>query len=99
MELKDFINSTLTQIADGVQSAKENADRRGYVVNPVYDSKIKKIYSIKFDLAVESEKAGGANIKVLSGGVTEKSVNRISFEVDMTLPSSPTNTPPKSPTF
>lgn len=99
MELKEFINNTLTQIANGIQSAIENADGKGYMVNPEYDRKTKKVYSIKFDLTVESGKAGSTNIKVLSGGVTEKSMNHISFEVDMTLPGTPTNTSPKRPSF
>ena len=96
MELKEFIESTLTQIAQGVQGAIEKAD--GYDVNPAYDKKNTSIYAIKFDLSIESEKDGGVNIRVLrAGGVAEKSMNRISFAVDMTLPSTPLSTPPNKP--
>lgn len=97
MELKDFINNTLTQMAEGVQMAIDNATGRGYTVNPVYDNKSSSLYVIRFDLSVESEVNGGANIKVLSGGIAEKSMNRISFEVNMTLPASEKNVPPSVP--
>ena len=34
MELKEFINNTLTQIAEGVQSAIGQSDGKDYFVNP-----------------------------------------------------------------
>ena len=34
MELKEFINKTLTQIAEGVQEAIANSEAKGYVVHP-----------------------------------------------------------------
>lgn len=95
MELKDFIESTLTQIAQGVQGAIENAD--GYEVNPAYDKKTTSTYTIRFDLSIESEKDSGANIRVLKAGIAEKSLNRISFDVNMTLPSTLLNNAPKLP--
>lgn len=99
MDLKDFISNTLTQIADGVQDAINNADGKPYLVNPTFDAKTDKSYCIRFDLSVESESKGGANIKVLSGGISERSLNRISFEVNMTLPNSGAKTPPQRPEY
>lgn len=87
MELKEFIKATLTQIAEGVQGAINDADGKGYLVNPSA-SRIAVTQTVRFDLSVESEKEGVANIKVLSGSTSERSVNRISFEVYMTMPHS-----------
>ena len=35
MELKEFINNTLTQIAEGVQGAIDQSEGRGYLISPV----------------------------------------------------------------
>lgn len=87
MELKEFIVNTIDQIAEGVQCAIEHSDGRNYLVNPstVNDG---ATYTIHFDLAVESGKDGSAGIKILNGSITEKSVNHISFDVNMSYPTS-----------
>lgn len=87
MELKEFINNTLTQIAEGVQAAINASDGRGYLVNPSA-TKIGADCKIHFELSVESGKKGEASIKVLGGSVTEHSVNHIAFDISMTLPTS-----------
>ncbi len=85
MELKEFINNTLTQIAEGVQGAIDNSVGRGYLVNPT-GNKSGSNYTVHFDLCVTSQKEGGLNIKVADGSLSEKSTNRITFDVDMLLP-------------
>lgn len=85
MELKEFISNTLTQIAEGVQEAIDNSEGKGYVVSPAVD-KIGKSCNIHFDIAVESETEGKAGIKVVGGGISKRSANRISFNLTMTLP-------------
>lgn len=85
MELKEFINNTLTQIAEGVQGAIDQSEGRGYLISPVVGN-VGETCIVHFDLLVESQKEGGANIKVLSGNVSEKVANRINFDVAMTLP-------------
>lgn len=85
MELKDFVSNTLTQIAQGVQAAIDASVGLGYTVNPTTNDG--RVYTIHFDLGIESEKEGGANIKVLNGAMREKTANRITFDVNVTLPS------------
>lgn len=85
MELKEFINKTLTQIAEGVQEAIDNAEGKGYLVSPTV-SGIGKSCNVHFDIAVESEAEGKAGIKVVGGCISKRSTNRISFDVTMTLP-------------
>lgn len=97
MELKEFISRTLTEVADGVRQAIDKAEGRGYAVNPVFDQRNTALYNIKFELSVESEVRGGASIKVLSGGASEKSLNRVSFEVSMTYPSAAQHEKPTLP--
>ena len=97
MELKEFVKNTLTQIADGVQEAINASEGKGYIVSPTSGSR--KESTIHFDLAVESEQNGGANIKVLSGNVKERTANRVTFDVDMVLPSKATKEAPKRPTY
>ena len=66
MELKEFINNTLTQIAEGVQNAIEQSNGKDYLISPA-TGKIGDSCIVHFDLSVESQKEGGSNIKVLSG--------------------------------
>lgn len=96
MELKEFINNTLTQIAEGVQTAIDTSKGGGYLVNPS-TTKIGADCKIHFELSVESGKKGEASIKVLGGSVTEHSVNRIAFDINMTLPTSGNAIPPRKP--
>ncbi len=91
MELKEFINGTLTQIAEGVQGAIDNSEGKGYSISPVMGNE-GNTCAVHFDLAVECEKSGGADIKVVTGKLSEKTCNRINFDVCMTLPH------PKEPT-
>ncbi len=96
MELKEFINNTLTQIAEGVQNAIDQSNGKGYRVSPVQGN-VGESCTVHFDLSVESQKDGGANVKVLSGNISEKAANRISFDISMTLPYSSLLKKPKSP--
>lgn len=91
MELKEFINDTLTQIAEGVQGAIDNSEGMGYSISPVMGNE-GNTCTVHFDLAVECEKSGGADIRVVTGKLSEKTCNRINFDVYMTLPH------PKEPT-
>ena len=94
MELKEFINNTLTQIAEGVQSAIGQSDGKDYFVNPTMGN-IGVSCTVHFDLSVESQKDARANIKVVNGNLSERVANRISFDIPMTLPHSSTSEPPK----
>ena len=85
MELKEFISNTITQIADGVQDAIEKSNGKGYSVSPAIGN-VGLSCKVHFDLSVDSQKDGGANIKVISGNVSEKVSNRINFDISMTLP-------------
>lgn len=96
MELKEFINNTLTQIAEGVQDAIDQSEGKGYLVSPT-NSKVGLSCTVHFDLTVEAQKEGEANIKVLCGNVSEKVANRINFDIPMTLPHSPLGNAPKTP--
>ncbi len=87
MELNEFIRNTLTDIATGIQGAIDESAGKGYWVNPSASVE-SSTYTVHFDLAVESEKDGKADIKVLHGGISEKSLNRLSFDVNMTFPTS-----------
>lgn len=98
MELKEFINNTLTQIAEGVQSAIDASEGGGYLVNPSA-TKIGATCKIHFELSVESGKKGEASIKVLGGSVEEHSVNRIEFDINMTLPTSGNTKRPDRPIY
>lgn len=96
MELKEFIRNSLTQIADGVQAAINDSKDKGYLINPSV-AKVGTTYTVHFDLAVESAKEGKADIKILNGGLSEKNVNRLSFDVNMTFPTSGTSRKPIRP--
>lgn len=96
MELKEFIKTTLTQIAEGVQDAIDASEGKRYLVNPCA-GKIAATQTVRFDLSIESEKDGAASIRVLSGTASERNVNHISFEVSMTYPHSGEIEPPKRP--
>lgn len=86
MELKEFINNTLTQIADGVKDAIDASRGKGYFVNPTSGGRLGADCVVHFDLSVENDKEGEAGIKVVSGSLSEKSVNRINFDITLTLP-------------
>ena len=85
MELKEFISNTLTQIAEGVQEAIDQSKGKGYRVSPVLGN-VGDSCVVHFDLAVESEKEAGASVKIVSGNLSEKTANRINFDISMTLP-------------
>lgn len=87
MELKEFISNTLTQMADGISSAIKASEGRGYLINPSAN-KIGSDCKVHFELSIESAKEGEMGIKVLGGSLSERSLNRISFDIDMTLPTS-----------
>ena len=55
MELKEFINNTLTQIAEGVQNAIEQSNGKDYLISPA-TGKIGDSCIVHFDLSVESQK-------------------------------------------
>ncbi|MDD6472188.1 MAG: hypothetical protein PUF62_04030 [Bacteroidales bacterium] len=59
--------------------------KTGAMVNPGLDKK--RECTVHFDLTVESSKEGGADIKVISGGMSERSSSRISFDIAICMPS------------
>lgn len=98
MELKEFISNTLTQMADGVREAIKESEGKGYWVNPstqMYGSKCK----VHFDLSVESDQKEAASIKVLGASMSERSVNRISFDINIALPTSGNTDGPTRPVY
>lgn len=98
MDLKEFVSNTLTQIADGVQDTINDSSDKGYLVNPS-NNKNGNNYTIHFDLCITSQKEGGMNIKVVDGGLSEKSTNRINFDVEMTFPTSGNKHSPIRPAY
>lgn len=98
MELKEFIHETLSQIAAGVKAAIDDSQGKGYFVNPSLSGPGAS-YQIHFDLSVESEVEGKAGITILGAGLSERSANRISFDVAMTLPSSGNVKRPARPSY
>lgn len=87
MELKDFISNTLTQMAQGVKDAISKSEGKGYLINPS-TTLIGSDCNVHFELSIENEKEGSANIKVVGGSMSERSLNRISFDINITLPTS-----------
>ena len=92
MNLKDFIQQSLTDIIEGVKEAQDNL-RDGTVVGMHQDAD----QDIAFDVAVTTVKgaSGGAKVTVLGSGVggeasTEKTaVSRLKFTVPVSLPRKP----------
>ena len=78
MELKEFIKTAITDITEAVSELQEELGS-GVVINPSLDKT--RQCSIHFDLSVESSKEGDADIKVISGGMSERSSNKISFDI------------------
>ena len=85
MNLCEFINNALTQIAQGVEGAIAESNGKGYKINPSTFAG-GNTSAVHFDLSVECEKQGGADIKVVSGSVLERTANRITFDIVMQLP-------------
>ncbi|MFA6908771.1 MAG: hypothetical protein WC289_02690 [Patescibacteria group bacterium] len=85
MQLKEFITTTLVQIAEGMDAASKSA---GHQFKITTDSKSASSY-IEFDVAVTSadEKKGKASISVWAFGVRgskakkNQNVNRLKFKV------------------
>lgn len=98
MELKEFVSNALTQIAQGVQEAIDASNGKGYLVSPSNGNN-GNTHTVHFDLSVETEKEGKANIRVVAGGVSERSTNRISFDIPMSYPSSGKKEPPTRPVY
>lgn len=88
----------MTQIAGGVQDAIGASEGKGYLVNPSHGMTGAEC-NVHFDLSVESGKEGKASIKVIGGGMAEKSVNRINFDIKITLPTSGNSVSPKRPVY
>ena len=116
MELKEFISSTLTQIADGVRDAQKHYSEIGGVVNPgnlnrvegttILYGKVDPQYrsaillcNVHFEVSLTSEdkssSSGGIGVflsAVSLGGKTsdsdsKSSLNRVTFDVAVSLPS------------
>lgn len=79
-----------------MRGAIDASEGGGYLVNPSTTT-IGADCKIHFELSVESGKKGEASIKVLGGSVTEHSVNRIAFDINMTLPTSGNINQPRKP--
>lgn len=99
MELKDFIENTLTSIFEGIEDAinKNQSNRNASgCISPFYSQPASgQDYSIDFDIAVttSSEKEGGGKVKIASFGVgaqgkkIAEQTNRIHFSVPVQWPS------------
>lgn len=83
MKLKDFIRESLTDIAQGIREAQEQSS--GCIVNPTTGRGT--THSVHFDLTVQTDTEGKAGISVLSAGMSEKTCNRITFDVNLYLES------------
>lgn len=96
MELKEFIKTAITDITEAVSELQEELDN-GAIINPSFDKT--RQCSIHFDLSVESSKEGGADIKVISGGMSERSSNKISFDIAISMPASGAANPLARPVY
>lgn len=85
MELKEFIKTAISDITGAVSELQNELDN-GVYINPSLTGTSQ--YSIHFDLSVESSKEGSADIKVLSGNISERDTNRISFDIAISMPTS-----------
>lgn len=83
MELKEFIKTAITDITEAVSELQEELKNVVYI-NPSITGTSQ--CSVHFDLSVESSKEGGADIKVLSGSMSERDTNRISFDIAISMP-------------
>ena len=95
MNLEEFIEETLRQIAKGVAAASDSLDEvEGAKVNPKYQRDLVEIKQIDFDVAVTTVEGttAGAGISVWGIGAkgdmkNESSiVSRIKFKVPLQLP-------------
>ncbi len=116
MELKDFVKNSIVEIVQGVSEAmKEIGEHTNAVVNPTDSHAYHSLpQNIAFDVAVTVQdensvtgKAGGG-IAVLQASINGESVSsniaatRISFNIPVSLPSSPKkrfNTDPIKPSI
>jgi len=96
MELKEFIKTAITDITEAVSELQEELGS-GVVINPSLDKT--RQCSIHFDLSVESSKEGCADIKVISGGMSERSSNKISFDIAISMPASGAAKPLARPVY
>ena len=96
MELKEFIKTAIADITEAVSELQEEM-KNGTMVNPGLDKK--RECTVHFDLTVESSKEGGADIKVISGGMSERSSNKISFDIAIGMPASGASKPLARPVY
>ena len=94
MLLKEFVETVLTEISEGVANAKKGATEHAAIASGAINGRLKlEPKLVKFDIAVSTEETnsaqaeGKAKIFVASGGIEGKSqsietrINRISFSV------------------
>lgn len=96
MELKEFIKTAIADITEAVSELQEEM-KTGAMVNPGLDKK--RECTVHFDLTVESSKEDGADIKVISGGMSELSSSRISFDIAICIPSQGKSNPLARPVY
>jgi len=102
MELKDFIETALTQLIEGVNSASKFAKSNGAEINPAslkgelnggYNAN-RKVADIKFDIAIAVSEGTGtkAGISVLGGAINlgaggeSKAENSVVSRIQFTVP-------------
>lgn len=102
MELKDFIETALTQLIDGLNSAASYAKEHGAEVNPANENgKLnrsmmldRRVAEVKFDIAIAVSEGSGtkAGISVLGGvinlgaGGESKAENSVVSRIQFTVP-------------
>lgn len=96
MELKEFIKTAISDITEAVSELQEEL-KSEVLINPSLDKA--RQCSIHFDLSVENSKEGGADIKVISGGMAERNTNKISFDIAISMPASGTAKPLVRPVY
>lgn len=85
MELNEFVKETLIQIADGVKKAIDETKDEEFNINPAREMK-PDVQVVKFSVMVETSTKGGINIKIADAGASTSNVNRVEFDIKMTLP-------------
>ena len=96
MDLKDFIQTAVTQIVDGVLAAQAAASGHGVAVNPAVDgdrrghsSDAARVSNVSFDVAVtgvESVAQGNGKLHVADASAAREHCARLQFSLPIAFP-------------
>ncbi|MEC9197035.1 MAG: trypco2 family protein [Pseudomonadota bacterium] len=86
MDLSKFVSQTLSEIEEGVRSARRNAKGPWIALGSVGEAEVWEAEKITFEVMVTTVAEGGGGIKVLSFGdlkaqTSREAVQKISFNI------------------